>query len=117
MKKQLLLPALLVLVLISSFSPEFEFTDLKVTVRNELGNLESGATVSLYTKKEDYEKSANAVASQTTDEKGNVFFKKLSPISYYLTAEKGDRNNFGAGEKTDTLKLNRINKVTVIISE
>lgn len=117
MKKQLLLPAFLVLILISSFTTQLSFVDLKVTVRNELGNLESGAKVSLYKTKEDYEKSVNAVASQTTDDKGNVFFKKLSPISYYLTAEKGDRNNFDAGEKTDTLKLNRINKVTVIISE
>ena len=117
MKKQLLLPAFLLLILISSFSPPFEFTDLKVTVLNELGNPESGAKVSLYKTKEDYEKSANAVATQTTDAKGNTFFKKLNPISYYLTAEKGDRDNFGAGEKTDTLKLNRINKVTVIISD
>jgi len=117
MKKQLLLPALLVLVLISAFTTQFDFTDLKVTVRNELGNVESGAKVSLYKTKDDYEKSANAVATETTDEKGNASFKKLAPTSYYLGAEKGDRNNFGAGEKTDTLRHNRINKITVIISE
>jgi len=117
MKKLPLLPALLLLILTSSFTAQIVFTDLKVTVRNELGNLESGAKVSLYIKKEDYEKSVNPVVTQTTDEKGNVFFKKLSPISYYLSAVKGDRDNSDAGERTDTLKLNRINKVTVIISE
>ena len=117
MKKKLVIPAFLFLILICSFTAQFVLTDLKVTVRNELGNLETGVKVSLYKTKEDYEKSVNAVGTQTTDAKGNAFFEKLSPISYYLTAEKGDRNNFGAGEKTDTLKLNRINKVTVIISE
>ena len=92
-------------------------TSLKVTVRNELGNLESGAKVTLYATKEDYEKEVNPVVSQTTDAKGLVYFQHLEALSFYLSAEKGDRNNVGAGEKIDSLTANRVNKVTVIISE
>ena len=117
MKKITLLPVCILLILCSAFTSQLILTSLKITVRNELGNLESGVKVSLYSNKDDYDKSVHAVAALTSDAKGNVFFEKLSAISYYISAEKGDRNNFGAGEKTDTLTLNRVNKVTVIISE
>ena len=108
---------LLSAILFCSFTHQFVLTGLKVTVRNELGNLESGVKVSLYTTKDDYEKSVNAVATQVTDEKGNAVFDKLSAIKYYVGAEKGDKNNFGAGEETDVLTANRQNRVTIIISD
>lgn len=92
-------------------------TNLRITVRNELGNLESGATVAVYKTKEDYEKSVNPVALDKTDDKGIVTYEDMEPIVYYITAEKGDRNNFGAAEKTEALTPNKMNKMTIIISE
>ena len=90
-------------------------TNLRITVRNELGNLESGATVAVYKSKEDFEKSVNPVALDKTDDKGIVTYEDMEAIVYYVTAEKGDRNNFGAGEKTEALTANRMNKMTIII--
>ncbi|MDF2455268.1 MAG: hypothetical protein K0R51_1261 [Cytophagaceae bacterium] len=92
-------------------------TNLRITVRNELGNLESGATVAVYKTKEDYEKSVNPVALDKTDAKGIVTYEDMEAIAYYVTAEKGDRNNFGAAEKTEPLTANKMNKMTIIISE
>lgn len=104
-------------IIVSSFTTQLVPTSLKITVRNELGNLEGGATVTLYATKEDYEKSTNPVASGKTDAKGIVYFQKLEQLNFYMNAEKGDRNNFGAGEKLDGLAPNKVNKVTVIISD
>jgi hypothetical protein len=92
-------------------------TDIRINVRNELGNLEQGVKVSLYKTKENYEKSEAAVFTGLTDVKGNVTFDGVEPISYYVSAEKGDRNNVGAGEKTDVLQVGKLNKMTIIISE
>jgi hypothetical protein len=92
-------------------------TSLRITVRNELGNLESGATVAVYKTKEDYEKNTNPVALDKTDAKGIVTYEGMEAIVYYVTAEKEDRNNFGAGEKTEALTPNKMNKMTIIISE
>ena len=92
-------------------------TNLRITVRNELGNIENGATVAVYKTKEDYEKSTNPVALDKTNAKGIVTYEDIEAIAYYVTAEKGDRNNFGAGEKTEVLAPNKMNKMTIIISE
>ncbi|GAL82947.1 hypothetical protein CHU_0212 [Sporocytophaga myxococcoides] len=117
MKIRTVLFSLIALAVLSSFTMHVLKTSLKVTVRNDLGNLESEASVSLYKTKEDYEKSINPVDTQITDEKGNAVFGNLESVVYYISAEKGDKNNFGAGEKTEKLVENRQNKVTIIISE
>lgn len=90
-------------------------TQLHITVRNELGNTEAGASVVLYATEEDYEKEQNPVQSGTTDEKGIARFKELKAQEYFVLAKKGDANNFGGGEKTGALVANRINKVNIII--
>ncbi|MDB5272406.1 MAG: hypothetical protein JWO58_773 [Chitinophagaceae bacterium] len=108
---------LLVIALFSLASFQLFKTNLRITVRNELGNIESGATVAVYKSKEDYEKSSNPVALDKTDDKGIVTYDNMDAIVYYVTAEKGDRNNFGAGEKTEPLTPNKTNKMTIIISE
>ncbi|MBC7451752.1 MAG: hypothetical protein H7259_09715 [Cytophagales bacterium] len=117
MKKQLAIVSILLCIISFSFTNQFVLTGLKVTVRDNLGNLASGVKVTLYENKEDYDKSLNPVGTQTTDAKGNAVFDKLKPIIYYVNAEKGDKNNFNAGEKTEVLKENRQNRVTIIISE
>lgn len=90
-------------------------TQMNVTIRNELGNIEEGVTVQLYEKEEDYKAEKNMVAEATTDEKGVAKFKDLKAISYFVLAKKGDKNNFGGGEQTGVLEAKRINKVTIVI--
>ena len=82
----------LVFVLGASLSPLK--TSIRINVRNELGNLEKDVKVSLYKTQADYEESKNALFSGVTDEKGNVTFNEVQAISYYIGAEKGERNNY-----------------------
>lgn len=90
-------------------------TQLSVTIRNELGNVEQGATVQLYETEEDYKAEKNAVAEGVTDQKGVIKFKELKAISYFVLAKKDDKDNFGGGEQTGKLEANRVNKVTIVI--
>ncbi|MCS6973746.1 MAG: carboxypeptidase-like regulatory domain-containing protein [Cyclobacteriaceae bacterium] len=90
-------------------------TQLVVTVVNELGNKEAGATVQLFETEEDYKKETNVAAEAVTDAKGIARFKDLKAISYYIIVRKEDRDNAGGGEKTSKLEGGRINKITVVI--
>ena len=90
-------------------------TSLKINIRNELGNMESGVLVTLYANEQDFKKEENPVQSGVTNDKGMVTFKKLDAKAYYVTAVKGDKNNFGLGVQTNKLEVNKINKVTIII--
>lgn len=90
-------------------------TQLVVTVVNELGNKEAGATVQLFETEEDYKKETNVAAEAVTDAKGIARFKDLKAISYYIIVRKDDRDNAGGGEKTSKLEGGRINKITVVI--
>ena len=90
-------------------------TSLKITIRNDLGNIESGVTVTLYGNKEDFKKEQNSIQVGKTNEKGVVSFKGLLAKAYFVTAIKGDMNNFGAGVQTNTLDAKKVNKVTIII--
>ena len=89
-------------------------TSLNVTVRDETGNLVTGASVKLFAKQEDYEKEVNAIAEATTDEKGVARFKELNHLSIFLIVKKDDKDNSGGGEQTK-LEQGKINKITVII--
>src|SRR5689334_25056653 len=106
-KKHLILGAIVlsiaILVPFLSNSQIFK-TTLQITIRNELGNTESGAKVTLYKTEEDYNASQNpAFEAKTTDDKGRVSFEGVEPIIYFVQAEKGDRDNSGAGERTPKL--------------
>jgi SPX domain protein involved in polyphosphate accumulation len=90
-------------------------TQLVVTVVNELGNKEAGATVLLFETEDDYKKETRAVAEAVTDAKGVAKFKDLKAIPYFIIVRKDDRDNAGGGEKTDKLEGGRINKITVVI--
>ncbi len=92
-------------------------TNLMVMVLDELGNVQNGASVSIYENEEDYNAKENAVASNLlTDEKGRVKIKKLEEKEYYISVEKGDKNNAGAGVKTGKLVTKKTNKVNIVIS-
>lgn len=107
--------SLVSIFMLTLMSADLIKTQIVITVRNELGNIEEGVKVQLYETEEDYKAEKNAVAEGYTDKKGVVKFKELNPIEYFLLARKDDKDNFGGGEKTGKLEENKINKVTVII--
>ena len=93
-------------------------TKLKITVLNELGNPVEDAKVTIFKNRVDYDKEKNPVEKfQMTDHKGAVVFKGLDSIPYYVMVVKGEMNNFGRGEKVNTLEKGRLNKVNVVISD
>jgi len=116
MKKTIFFTLIIATIALSAHNyPNLLGTSLKITVRNDLGNLESGVLVTLYKNKEDFQKEENFVLKGFTNDKGLVSFKGLNPAAYYVTAVKGDMDNFGAGVQTNPLEANKVNKVTIII--
>lgn len=116
MKKTVFFTLIVAFFMASSFSAEPPLaTSLKITIRNDLGNLESGVLVTLYKNKDDFQSEENFVQKGFTNEKGVVTFKRLNTVAYYVSAVKGDMNNYGAGVQTNPLDANKINKVTIII--
>jgi uncharacterized protein (DUF2141 family) len=106
-----------ILIITPSFTEQVLPTKLRVFVRNNLGNLEEGVSVSLFLTEEDYNNETNQVGeTQVTDSKGRATFKELEPNTYYILARKGDLNNYGGGIMTGELKEGRMNKTTVVIN-
>lgn len=90
---------------------------LEIKVMNNLGAFEEGAKVQVYKEKANYDKLTNPTAEGTTNSRGKIFFGDLETIPYYIYVEKGDKNNIGNGEMTDTLVPRKYNRLTVIISD
>lgn len=90
-------------------------TQLRVTVVDGRGNVQEGATVSIYEREEDYRASANAIASAKTDSIGQAVFKNLKLITYFVRSREGERNNDAEGVVTEKLLEGRINKVNTIV--
>lgn len=115
-------PLLLTFVLLSLFFMSFMGTEdqllstsLRITIINELGNIEEDTKVTLYKTQEDFEEETNAIDSAMTDKKGRVTFKNLEPIIYFVSAVKEKKNNYGAGTQTSPLTEGKINKVNIVI--
>ncbi len=117
MKRGKLILGLVIILTAFSFNESQIFnTSLKINIRNELGNIEEGASVQLFGSEEDYRNETNPVtAVEITDKKGSVKFKELEAKIYFINAKKGDKNNIGAGVQTDALEEGKLNKLTVII--
>lgn len=91
-------------------------TALRVTVRDNLGNVVDSAEVQIFRTKEEYEQEINPVGGvQYTDKKGRIRYTGIEPQAYYINVEKGDMNNYGAGTMTEELTAKRSNNLTVII--
>ncbi len=91
-------------------------TALRVTVRDNLGNVVDSAQVQIFKTKEAYEQEITPVGGvQYTDKKGRIRYTGIEPRAYYINVEKGDMNNYGGGTMTETLTEKRSNKLTVII--
>jgi uncharacterized GH25 family protein len=115
MKKPYILIFLSAVFVITTAAQVFN-TSIRITILNELGNPVEGAAVQLYHSEEDYRQETNpATEVYYTDKKGQVKIKDLEAKVYYVNAEKGDKNNIGAGVMTDTLEEKKLNKVTIII--
>jgi hypothetical protein len=106
---------------LGTFTPGFDQifkTNLKITVLDELGNPVSGAKVTIFKNKLDYNAEKNPVQdTKITNNKGQVTFKKVDTIAYYVLAKKGDMDNVGAGEIITELEKNKLNKANVVISD
>lgn len=93
-------------------------TNLKITVLDELGNPVQDAKVTIFKSKADYNAEKNPVQdTKITNNKGQVTFKKVDTIAYYVLAKKGDLDNVGAGEIITELAKNKLNKANVVISD
>ena len=93
-------------------------TKLKITVLNELGNVVEGAKVTIYKNEADYNAEKNAVQpAQLSNNKGQVTFKKMDPVSYYVLVTKGDLDNIGGGEIIGKLEKNKLNKANIVITD
>lgn len=90
-------------------------TKLQVTVRNDLGNVVEGATVTLFKTMTDYENEENPVQSAVTDAKGRVKFTELAAMAYYMHVEKGELTNIGRGVQTSKLISKKKNMLNVVI--
>lgn len=91
-------------------------TKLRVTVLDDLGNLEEGANVAIFASEEDYRSETNPVAGPAkTDDKGRVTFKKIPAQSYYILVMKGEKKNDGKGVRTSKLDEGKMNKINIVI--
>jgi len=116
MKRQFFLASIFLLLTGTSFTNmEVIGTSLKINIRNSLGNIESGVTVTLYGNQEDFKQEENPVQQGLTNGKGMVTFKNLEAKAYFVAAEKGDMSNFGLGVQTNILEAKKVNKVTIVI--
>ncbi|MEM1135087.1 MAG: hypothetical protein AAGI07_04560, partial [Bacteroidota bacterium] len=91
-------------------------TNLEITVLNDKGNIQAGASVKLYASEDDYDANENVVASGKTNAKGEIKFKKLTTKSYFIRAEKGDMDNESTANQTGVLEEKKNNKVNIILS-
>ena len=116
MRKYILLSILMTVFFLNASGQGFLKTSLEITIRDRLGNTVEGVKVKLYKTYEDFQSDINFLQEpMQTNTKGKVVFKDLESIPYYISAVKGDNNNYGDGEMVDALIANRKNKVTIII--
>ncbi|SRR5450759_1993260 len=119
MKKNILiLMAFIGLAILSSCKKEPTPTSLELTLKDDLGNSVSGASVKLYSSQTDWNNDLNQVGTtQFSDASGKVKFSDLSNINYYWFAEKDCKNNVnGAVTTTSALTANVNNPLNVILS-
>jgi PKD repeat protein len=92
-------------------------TALEITVKDNLGNAVSGATVKLYSSLSDWTNGTNQLLTTlTTNASGVVKFNPLTAIKYFWLVSSGCRNNIlGGSTTTNALTANVTNTVTTII--
>ena len=93
-------------------------TRLQLNLKDNIGNVVSGATVKLYASLTDWTNGTNQVGStQISDVAGNVMFTNLSSTYYYWFAENGCYNNINSSNTlSNPLTANVINYGSTILS-
>ncbi len=114
-----ILPIALISALFMAWAPapnQVLKTSLRITVLNDLGNIQENASVQLFTTEEHYRNETNPVGPpQKTDKKGRVTFKNLESRAYFIHAKKGDATNVGRGVQTEKLEQGKVNKLNTVI--
>ncbi|HPY82149.1 MAG: hypothetical protein M0R02_01275 [Bacteroidales bacterium] len=102
-----------------SVSPLTNSTSLELTIKNNIGNSISGASVKLYASGIDRSNKTNQVGTtQFSDASGKVVFNELSNIKYYFLVEKDCQNNINGGvTTTSALIANKTTVLDIILSE
>ena len=116
--KKIILTNILVFVMLFAFTDtqaQILPTKITITVLDRLGNVVEGAEVNLYTSKDNYRASENAVFTGTSDKKGRVKFKNAETRAYFTDARKGDQNNDGQGVQSGKLEAGKVNKINIVI--
>jgi PKD repeat protein len=92
-------------------------TSLQISIKDNLGNAVSGATVKLYSSLTDWTNETNQVlTTQTSNTNGVVTFSPLSPAIYYWKIMSGCQTNlFGSNTSTTALTANINNTVTSVL--
>ena len=107
------------MVVASAMSSPNQFfkTQLKVTILDDLGNIQKDAKVRLFVSENEFKEERNPISpeEELTNEKGIIWFKNLEAREYWVLATKGEKNNWGGGIKTDPLKAKKVNKINIII--
>ncbi len=83
---------------------------LEIFAYNEQTQIQTQATISLYTSEADWIEEENALISQKTDDLGKVVFDNLLIGSYWIDAQKDSRNNW---ELTNRLDLQAKGEVSL----
>jgi hypothetical protein len=93
-------------------------TTLELTIKDNLGNAVSGATVKLYTSVTDFGEQKNQFGeTHFTDASGKVTITGISNLQYYWFVEKDCKNNFTGGVTSESnLLSNKTNAFNVIIN-
>lgn len=93
-------------------------TSLEITVKDDLGNPISGATVKLYIEFADLQNQRDQIGTtQISDALGKVKFDNLDAIKYYWFAESDCLNNYnGSVTTTDALTEGLNNTLTTILT-
>ncbi len=119
MKKIIFSTLILVMVAAAHITSQAQIfkTQLRITVIDDLGNIQEGATVKLFTSEKDFKAEKNPILPETklTNKKGIIIFKEIEAREYWVLAEKGDKNNWGGGIKTDPLMEKKVNKINIVI--
>lgn len=119
MKKSILILIVFIgLAVLNSCKKDQTPTSLELTLKDNLGNSVSGASVKLYASQTDWNNGSNQVGTtQFSDATGKVKFNDLSNIKYYWFAEKDCQNNVnGAVTTTSALTVNLNNTLNVVLS-
>ncbi len=93
-------------------------TRLELSIKDNLGNSVSGASVKLYSSQTDWNAGTNQIGTTlVSDASGKVTFTDLSNISYFWLVEKDCQNNVrGAVTTVSPLTANVTTSLNIILS-